>query len=136
MVDKETVVRAWREGRSAELRTPNPYYGQGLLARIGCAAIWRCWVTGWPGHRPGRSSLPARRLFRLSWSATATGPRPSITTSAGDVHAGQVDIVGFSCGFRVGRYLVDELTEFVVQTIVRSRMHYLEWLRAASPDAA
>jgi hypothetical protein len=56
VVDKETVVRAWREGRSAELRTPNPYYGTGLLARM--------WMRGYMamlGDRMARS--PARQKF-------------------------------------------------------------------------
>lgn len=49
MVDKQAVIRAWRAGRAAELRAPNPYYGQGLLARM--------WMRGY-------KTMLADRLFR------------------------------------------------------------------------
>lgn len=56
VVDRRAVAGAWREGRTAASRAPNPYRGQGLPARM--------WMLGYKAMLLDRlSRSPARQAF-------------------------------------------------------------------------
>lgn len=62
MVDKEAVIAAWREGRAAVPGAPNPYYGQGLLARM--------WMDGYKTMLLDRlTNSPARQAYLAAQAA-------------------------------------------------------------------
>lgn len=65
MIDRGALVAAWQAGRSAELRAPNPYNGQGAPARL--------WRLGYQTMLLDRmNSSPARQAFRHSEFAAST----------------------------------------------------------------
>lgn len=52
---RDEYVAAWKSGRAAPVGSPNPYYGQGLLARL-----WRAgndqMLAAWVADAPRRQA--------------------------------------------------------------------------------